>query len=222
MRKSIRRSVVLALVGISALVLGQATAYAWYTEYIPAGTPGGIGASMTFSAVMPTEPYAPSSTDISGPHTCVLLYHQYFGTPGCGGFSVDVTFDNVQAQPGFIAGTDDPTYFSAFADTARTFGCRTARGHFDWHTAFVVTSKHTALSDVYATAQAAYLLYLLRSGVANDGPSFYVNFAPVTVTCPAGETAAQFGLKVTNLSITIAGSPVYGSQTWTYPGPFYG
>ena len=63
---------------------------------------------------------------------------------------------------------------------------------------------------------------LFRSEANNDGPSFYVNFAPVAVTCPTGETPSQFGLKVSNLTITIAGSPVYGSQTWTYPGPFYG
>ena len=47
MRKSVKRCLILALAGIAALVLGQATAYAWYTEYIPASTPGGIGASPT-------------------------------------------------------------------------------------------------------------------------------------------------------------------------------
>jgi hypothetical protein len=172
-------------------VLGQATAYACYTEYLPASTPGGIGASMTFTAVMPTEPYAPSSTDLSGPYTCTLLYHQYFATPGCGGFSVDVTFDNVEAQPGFIAGTPDPTFFSAYADTARTFGCRTADGDFDWNTAFVVTTTHTDLFTVFVTAEAYYLLSELHAVGGNDGPSFYANFAPVPVTCPAGETATQ-------------------------------
>ena len=222
MRKSIKRGLVLALAGLAALVLGTATAYACYTEYIPAGTPGGIGASMTFTATMPTEPYAPSATDISGPYTCTLLYHQYFGTPGCGGFSVDVTFDNVQAQPGYIAGASDETVFTASADTARTFGCRTADGDFDWNTAFVVSTTDTQLSAVYQTTQAGYLLYLLREEGGNDGPSFYVNFAPVPVSCPAGETPSQFGLKVSNLTITIVDSPVYGSQNWTYPGPFYG
>jgi len=222
MRKSVRRCLVLALAGIAALVLGQATAYAWYTDYIPASTPGGIGASMTFTAAMPTEPYAPSPTAFEGPYTCILLYHQYFGTPGCGGFSVDVTFDNVQAQPGYIAGTADETVFYAYADTARTFGCRTADGDFDWNTAFVVRTTDTQLSAVYVTTQAGYLAYLLRAGGPDNGPDFYVNFAPVPVSCPTGETPSQFGLKVSNLSITIADSPVYGTQTWTYPGPFYG
>jgi hypothetical protein len=222
MSKPIGRTLVLALVGIAALLFGQAIAYACYTDYIPASTPGGIGASMTFSAAMPTEPYAPSTTEVSGPNTCILLYHQYFGTPGCGGFSVDVTFDNVEAQPGYIAGTVDPTVFYAYADTARTFGCRTADGDFDWNTAFVVSTTDTQLSAVYQTTQAGYLIYLLQQLGGNDGPSFYVNFAPVTVNCPVGETPSQFGLMVSNLSITIADSPVYGTQTWNYPGPFYG
>jgi hypothetical protein len=222
MRKSVGRALAVVLVAIATILSSQTAAFAWYTQSIPAKSPGGIGETMVFNATMPTEPYAPSATDITGPYTCILLYHEYFATPGCGGFSVDLAFSNVRTQPAYLAGIPDNTFFHAYADMSRTFGCTAADGVFDWNTAFVVHTDHTELSPVYVTAQAAYLIYEAHYLSGDLGPSFYVNFPPVAFTCPSGETRTQFGLEVTKLSISISGSPVFGTRTWKQTGAFYG
>ncbi|CAM5263503.1 hypothetical protein SALBM311S_13042 [Streptomyces alboniger] len=54
------------------------------------------------------------------------------------------------------------------------------------------------------------------------GPHFYMNFPAVTVNCPTGMTPAQYGLKVSDVKVTIADDNVFGHSTWSTPGPFYG
>jgi len=219
----VRAPFVAGLSGV-VLVLCLATpAQAHYVENTPAPVPGGVSETTTVTAQRAVNPYAPETSVPYGPNYCVLGYHEFNPTPGCGGFAVNVVLHDVSSQPGFVAGNYDSGYFEAYADAARTFGCTSAAGVFDWSTAFVVRDTGIHLFPVYNETYRSYLWYVLRfNGGTDTGPKFFWNFLPVDFFCPVGTAKTQFGLKVMNLVITNIGSDVITAPTmWTHAGPYY-
>ncbi|WP_405814832.1 hypothetical protein OG241_09925 [Streptomyces sp. NBC_01390] len=214
----------LALFAGAVLVLaGPGAAQATTSVEIPAPSAGGISATVNFYGAKVPQPYNPDPTAYFGDRKCLLTYHDYDPTPGCGGFSLGVTLHNVRSQPGYLAGLDSVGgYFTAYADTARTFGCLRADGTFDHGTSFVVSTEQTPLSPVYYETDARWVVSQFRSYSDRDfGPYFFLNYPAVEVNCPDGMTATQYGLKVTNVNVTIDDANVFGTSTWSAPGPFY-
>ncbi|MER6160496.1 hypothetical protein ABT147_33965 [Streptomyces sp. NPDC001868] len=222
MRRALGRLSTALLAGALLVLVGTGTAQATTTVEIPAATDGGISATVKFYGAVVPQPYNPDPTAYFGDRKCQLIYHDYDPTPGCGGFKLSVTLHNVRNQPGYIAGLSSTGgYFQAYADTARKFGCLRADGTFDHSTSFVVRTQQQPLSATYYEPDSNYILYAHRNYSGEHGPHFYVNFAPVQVNCPDGTTPAQYGLKVTNVSVTIDDANVFGNTTWSTPGPFY-
>ncbi|SNX88645.1 hypothetical protein SAMN06272735_9128 [Streptomyces sp. TLI_55] len=222
MRRALGRLSTALLAGALLVLVGTGTAQATTTVEIPAATDGGISATVKFYGAVVPQPYNPDPTAYFGDRKCQLIYHDYDPTAGCGGFKLSVVLHNVRNQPGYIAGLSSTGgYFQAYADTARTFGCLRADGTFDHSTSFVVRTQQQPLSATYYEPDSNYILYAHRNYSGEYGPHFYVNFAPVQVDCPDGMTPTQYGLKVTNVSVTIDDANVFGNTTWSTPGPFY-
>lgn len=222
MRRALGRLSTALLAGALLVLVGTGTAQATTTVEIPAATDGGISATVKFYGAVVPQPYNPDPTAYFGDHKCQLIYHDYDPTAGCGGFKLSVVLHDVRNQPGYIAGLSSTGgYFRAYADTARTFGCLRADGTFDHSTSFVVRTQQQPLSATYYEPDSNYILYAHRNYSGEYGPHFYVNFAPVQVNCPDGATPTQYGLKVTNVSVTIDDANVFGNTTWSTPGPFY-
>ncbi|MGW2492026.1 hypothetical protein ACWCV9_33045 [Streptomyces sp. NPDC001606] len=223
LRRSLARLTVALLMGAGLVLAGAQGANATASADIPAATEGGVSATVTFHGAVVPQPYRPDPTAAFGDHKCQLIYHDYDPTPGCGGFKLDFTLHNVRSQPGYTAGLSSTDYwFTAYADTARTFGCLRPDGTFDHDTAFVARTEHQQLTRVYYLTEANWVLSALRSDTTRDtGPYFFMNFPAVQVACPDGMTPTQYGLKVTNISLTIADDNVFGHTTWSTPGPFY-
>jgi len=213
----------LALLAGAVLVLsGPGAAQATTSVEIPAATDGGISATVTFAKGTVPQPYNPDPTAHFGDRKCLVVYHDYEPTPGCGGFKIDVALHHVRSQPGYLAGLSSVGgRFTAYADTARTFGCLTADGTFDHSTSFVVHTEQQQLLDNYCYPDSNWILYWDRTYSGDEGPRFYVNFPAVQVHCPDGMTPTQYGLKVTNVTIGIDDANVFGTTTWNAPGPFY-
>ncbi|MFI6335577.1 hypothetical protein [Streptomyces sp. NPDC050535] len=214
---------VLALLAGAVLVLtGPGSAQATTSVGIPAPTDGGIPATVKFYGAVVPQPYNPDPTAYFGDRKCLVVYHDYNATPGCGGFKLDVILHNVRDQSGYLAGLNSVGgRFAAYADIARTFGCLRADGTFDHGTSFVVRTEQQPLLDNYFFTDSNYILSWDRNHPEDEGPRFYVNFAPVQVSCPDGMTATQYGLKVTDVNISIDDPNVFGTTTWSTPGPFY-
>jgi hypothetical protein len=221
-RRVLRKLLVVLLAGVGLVLAGPQAAYAYGPVEIPANTPGGISATFTFGGAVVPHPYTPQiPASVYGPNKCLLMYHQYYPTPGCGGFTFDVALHHVREQPGFA---DAPLggRFAAYADTERTFGCVDSAGAFLWDTSFVVRTEETTLDGVYYLAGADYLLGWFRGTESGDfGPPFFLNFEPVEFSCATGTTPTQYGLKVTDLRLSAIDSPFFGTQSWTAAGPFY-
>ncbi|MEV5876416.1 hypothetical protein AB0L75_19715 [Streptomyces sp. NPDC052101] len=223
LRRSLARLAVALLVGAGVVLAGSGAAHATAAAEIPAATDGGISATVTFHGAVVPQPYRPDPDAAFGDRKCLLIYHDYDPTPGCGGFKLDFTLHNVRSQPGYTAGLGSTDYwFNAYADTARTFGCLRPDGTFDHSTSFVVRTAHQELMRTYYLTEANWVLSTLRSDPTRDvGPYFFMNFPAVKVDCPDGMTPTQYGLKVTDISLTIADDNVFGHTTWSTPGPFY-
>ncbi|WP_128374454.1 hypothetical protein [Streptomyces cavernae] len=223
LRGILTRLTAVLLAGAAVALAGPGTAHASTTVEIPAATPNGISATVRFHGAKVPQPYNPDPNAAFGDRKCQLIYHDYEPTPGCGGFKLDVVLHNVRNQPGYQAGLDSTwAFFQAYADTERTFGCLSADGTFDHRTAFVVRTEQAPLSHTYYTTSSSYILQYLRSNPGQEtGPYFFVNFPAVQVDCPAGTTPTQYGLKVTNVKVTIDEANVFGTTTWSTPGPFY-
>ena len=214
---------ILALVAGAVLVLtGPGGAQATTGAEIPAPTEGGISATVKFYGAVVPRPYNPDPNAAFGDRKCQLIYHDYSPTPGCGGFSLSVVLHNVRNQPGYLAGLSSTGgYFTASADTERTFGCMTSDGVFDHSTSFVVRTHQQPLSAVYYAPDSNYILSQFHKYTDDYGPGFFVNFEAVQVSCPDGMTATQYGLKVTDVNVSIDDANVFGTTTWSTPGPFY-
>jgi hypothetical protein len=210
------------LAAAALTALGAVPASAHQVGSVRATATDGVTETTTFTPTVPRPVYDPDPTATDGPRQCVVLYHEDQPTPGCGGFAVSTVLHNVRNQPGYLNNVTDNTYFTAHADAARTFGCRTADGTFDWNSAFVVREKHLELTPVYFETESSYLIYEFQTLPGDWGPQFYVNFDPVDFSCPAGQTKVQYGLKVSNISVEITNSPVFGTHTWKQAGPYYG
>jgi hypothetical protein len=223
-RRALTRLTIALLAATGLALSGPGTAQATTTVDIPAPTADGVSATVKFYDTVVPKPYNPDPTAYFGDRKCLNTYHDYDPTPGCGGFELGVTLHNVRNQPGYIAGLSSTDYwFTAYADTARTFGCLRPDGTFDHSTSFVVRTEHQQLMRTYYYAEANWVIYQHGADPTRDaGPHFYMNFPAVTVDCPTGMTPAQYGLKVTNVSVTIADDNVFGHSTWSTPGPFYG
>ncbi|MDX3852326.1 hypothetical protein [Streptomyces sp. AK02-01A] len=222
MRGASRRLLVALMAGAGLVLAAPSAAHANEIAEIPANSPGGISVTLSFGGAVVPQPYTPDPSAYWGPDKCLLIYHDYVPTPGCGGFTFNAKLHNVQAQPGYIEGLSGGD-FEAYADTARTFGCLDGDGVFQWDTSFVVRTERTPLSDVYYTAGMDYILQQFRTGKTLDqGPYYFLNFEAVEFGCAEGTTPTQFGLMVTNLRLDAVDSPVFGDQTWTAAGPFYG
>ncbi len=222
MRRVLRALLVLLVAGAGLVLTGPPAAYAHGPVEIPANAPGGVSATFTFGGAVVPHPYTPDPTAYFGANKCQLTYHDYNPTPGCGGFTFRTELHHVREQPGFAEGLGGGS-FAAHADTERTFGCLDGAGAFRWDTAFVVRTADTPLAPVYYLTDMSYLLSEFRATPSGDlGPPYFLNFEAVPFTCPAGTTPAQYGLKVTDLRLSVTGSPVFGTQSWTAPGPFYG
>ncbi|MEV7346382.1 hypothetical protein [Streptomyces sp. NPDC093544] len=213
----------LAFLAGAVLVLGgPGSARATTSVGIPASTDGGISATVKFYGAVVPQPYNPDPTAYFGDRKCLVTYHDYNATPGCGGFKLDVILHNVRDQPGYLAGLSSVGgRFAAYADTARTFGCLRPDGTFDHGTSFVVRTEQQPLLDNYFYPDSNYILWWDRNYPEDEGPKFYVNFPAVQVNCPDGMTPTQYGLKVTDVNISIDDANVFGRTTWSTPGPFY-
>jgi hypothetical protein len=219
MKRTFARTLCAALLGAAAIFTGT-PAWATTTEN---GSAGGIRDTFTLVDVLPRQPYAPNPADYFGDYRCGLRYHEYLATPGCGGFEITMVLHDVTKRPGWADNADDSGHIQATADTARTFGCRNANGSFDWASAFVVRETARPLQPFYILTDLGYLWSVLRvSGEPDATTRFYVNFRPVDFTCPAGKTKAQYGLKVSNVTVWTQNSKVLGSTTWRHAGPYYG
>ncbi|MGP4042969.1 hypothetical protein [Streptomyces sp. 2A115] len=221
--RGLSRLAVALLAGFVLVLTGPGAAHASTTVEVPAAAEGGISATVKFYGAKVPQPYNPDPAAHFGDRKCQLVYHDYDPTPGCGGFKLSVILHNVRDQPGYLAGlgTTDSN-FRAYADTARTFGCLRPDGSFDHGTSFVVRTQQQALSATYYYTQSSYILYAHQQYAGDHGPHFYVNFPAVEVNCPTGMTATQYGLKVSNVSVSIDDENVFGKSTWSTPGPFYG
>ncbi|WP_199553067.1 hypothetical protein [Streptomyces sp. N35] len=193
------------------------------TVEVRAEEPGGLALTLKHEGLVPRPVYDPDPGAISGPRQCGLIYHHYYPTSGCGGFTVSATLHGVRELPGYIAGNYGSGGFDAYADTARTFGCTAADGSFDWGSSFVVRTTQTTLSHVYYQGGANWVVGAHRSDPTREfGPYFFLNFAPVDFTCPEGRSKVQYGLKVSNITIsTPEENDVFGKMTWRAEGPFY-
>lgn len=224
MRRRLARLTTALLATTGLALSGPGTAHATTTTDIPAPTAGGVSATVKFHGAVVPRHYNPDPNAAFGDRKCQNIYHDYDPTPGCGGFKLGVELHNVRNQPAFIAGlssTDD--YFDAYADTARTFGCLRPDGTFDHGTSFVVRTEQQPLRHVYYTTQTAWVLSEQRRYPEYDtGPGFYVNFPAVEVNCPVGMTPSQYGLKVTNIRVTVDDDNAFGHSTWSATGPYYG
>jgi hypothetical protein len=222
MPRAVARTASALLAGMVLVLAGPGAAQATTTVDIPATAADGISATVMFHGAKVPQPYNPDPTAYFGDRKCRLTYHDYDPTPGCGGFKLDVVLHNVRSRPGYIAGLYSTDYdFSAYADLARTFGCLRPDGSFDHGTSFVVQAEQQKLSDTYFYEEANWVLSQFRQYTADYGPYFYVNFPAVDVSCPAGMTPTQYGLKVSNVNVTIDDDNVFGHSTWNAPGPFY-
>ncbi|MCX5199188.1 hypothetical protein OOK31_35810 [Streptomyces sp. NBC_00249] len=213
------------LAGTALVLVGPSVvAHASETVEIPAATPGGVSLTVRFHGAVVPQPYVPDADDAWGPHKCQLIYHDFDPTPGCGGFKLSATLHHVRDLPGYQAGASPAsTSFEASADTARTFRCVRPDGGFDHKDDTVVRTTGMPLTATYYTTSAGYLVQAHRQDPSREfGPQFFVNFPAETVNCPAGTTPSQYGLKVTNLRVSIDDPYVFGSTSWTHPGPFYG
>ncbi|MFC8669737.1 hypothetical protein [Streptomyces sp. NPDC057199] len=214
-----------ALLAATGLVLtGPNAAQASTVVDIPAPTPGGVSMTMKFYGAVVPQPYSPDpDAAYNEPNTCQLYFRQFDPSSGCGGFKLGTVLHNVREQPGYKAGLAGTGYFDAYADTDRTFGCLRPDGSFDHSTSFVVHQDQRRLSPVYVEGGAANLVQRLRDYPdAEYGPNWFVNFTPIVdVDCPAGMTPTQYGLKVSNLRISIDDPEIFGTTTWAHPGPFY-
>ncbi|MEU9375406.1 hypothetical protein AB0D94_16735 [Streptomyces sp. NPDC048255] len=210
------------LAGTALVLAGPGAAHASQTVEIPAAAPGGISASVQFYGAVVPQPYDPDPEAYFGDRKCLQIYHDYTPTPGCGGFQLRVTLHDVRSSPGFQAGlwSSDPN-FQAHADTARTFRCVRPDGGSDRSHDVVVRTQQTRFSPTYFYTDANYVISSHRSDTADHGPHFYINFPASDISCPAGTTASQYGLKVTDLRISINDTNVFGTTTWAHPGPFY-
>jgi hypothetical protein len=218
------RLAIALLTGTGLALSASGPAQAVTTVDIPAPTTGGVSATVKFHGTVVPKAYHPDPTAYFGDRKCLNTYHDYDPTPGCGGFKLDVELHNVRHQPGYLAGlpsTDDR--FDAYADTARTFGCLRPDGTFDHDTGFVVRTEQQPLAHTYYTTQTSWVLsQQTRYPDQDTGPGFYVNFPAVEVDCPEGMTPTQYGLKVTDINVTVADDNTFGHSTWHTPGPFYG
>jgi hypothetical protein len=216
------RLVLAALAATGLVLTGPGAAHASQTAEIPAPAPGGISASVRFHGAVVPQPYDPDPSAYYGDRACVLRYHEYWPTRGCGGFSLGVTLHGVRESEGFKAGlwSTDPT-FRATADTARTFRCVRPDGGSDHGDDVVVRTQQTELSAFSYYTGADYIISQHRREPGDFGPSFYANFPAETITCPPGTTASQYGLKVSNLRVSIDDANVFGRTTWAHAGPFY-
>jgi hypothetical protein len=214
----------LALLAGAVLVLaGPGAAQATTSVEIPAPTAGGISATVKFFGAVVPQPYDPDPNAAFGDRNCQLIYHDFDPTPGRGGFKLGVTLHNVRNQPGYLAGLSSTGgYFRAYADAARTFGSLRSDGTFDHSTSFVVRTEQTPLSGVYYEPDSNWLLDQFARYTDRDfGPPFFLNCPAVQVNCPDGMTPTQYGLKVTDVNISIDDANVFGTTTWSAPGPFY-
>ncbi|WP_411149540.1 hypothetical protein [Streptomyces sp. A30] len=223
-RRALSRLTIALLAATGLALSGPGTAQATTTTDIPAPTAGGVSATVKFYDTVVPRPYNPDPTAYFGDRKCLNTYHDYDATPGCGGFKLGITLHNVRNQPGYLADLGSTDYwFKAYADTARTFGCLRPDGTFDHGTSFVVRTQQQELLRTYYYAEANWVLYEHRQYPTRDaGPHFYMNFPAETVDCPEGMTPTQYGLKVTNVKITIADDNVFGHSTWSAAGPYYG
>ncbi|CAM5737885.1 hypothetical protein SALBM311S_03742 [Streptomyces alboniger] len=223
-RRALPRLTIALLAATGLALSGPGTAQATTTADIPAPTADGVSATVKFYGTVVPKPYNPDPDAPFGDRKCLNTYHDYDPTPGCGGFKLGVTLHNVRNQPGYIAGLNSTdNRFNAYADTARTFGCLRPDGTFDHGTSFVVRTEQQELMSTYYYPDANWVLQEHRENPTRDvGPHFYMNFPAVTVNCPTGMTPAQYGLKVSDVKVTIADDNVFGHSTWSTPGPFYG
>ncbi|MQS35454.1 hypothetical protein [Streptomyces katsurahamanus] len=229
--RALARPAVALLAGAALALSTPGAAHATTTYEIPAPTSAGISATVRIHDAVVPQPYDPDPSAVVGPRRCGLLYHEYVGTAGCGGFELSVTLHNVRSQPGFaesgpiyetvpIVGPE--TYrFHAFADLARTFRCLRPDGTFDPATTLVVRTPQRQLDDVYFYTEVIPVLAQFQRSERDYGPLFYMNFDPVQVNCPSGTTAHQYGLKISNIKITVNTPYIFGGMTWTHPGPYY-
>ncbi|WP_128381878.1 hypothetical protein [Streptomyces cavernae] len=213
-----------ALLATTGLVLtGPNAAHASTVVEIPAPTAGGVSMTMNFHGARVPQPYTPDPDAIySEPNTCQLYARQFDPSPGCGGFKLGTVLHNVREQPGYKAGLVPSGDFYAYADTDRTFGCLRPDGSFDHSTSFVVHQEQRRLSSVYIEGGASGVVYRNRQYSGDFGPNWFVNFTPIVdVDCPTGMTPTQYGLKLSNVRVTIDDPEIFGTTTWSYPGPFY-
>ncbi|NGO81552.1 hypothetical protein G6045_38735 [Streptomyces sp. YC504] len=190
---------------------------------VVADEPGGLSMTVEHEGLVPRPVYDPVADSAEGPRKCQLRYHEYYPTDGCGGFTVRTTLHGVRDLPGYLAGNLGDDGFSAAADTARTFGCTAADGSFDWSTSFVVRTTQQPLSWVYYHGDAGWVVSAHRSDPTREfGPGFFLNFEAVDFTCPEGRSRVQYGLKVSNITVsTPETNDVFGKMTWRAEGPFY-
>lgn len=125
-----------------------------------------------------------------------------------------------RGRPAGLSGTGG--YFRAQADTARTLGCLRSDGTFDRSTSFVVRTEQTPLSGVYCEPDSNWLLgQFARCPDRDVGPPFFLNYRAVQVNWADDMTPTQYGLKVTNVNISIDDAHVFGTTTWSAPAPCY-
>lgn len=218
------RPLLALLAGLGLVLAGPGAAHASQTVEVPAPAPGGISATFDFHGAVVPQPYDPDPTQANpGPRQCRLRYHQYHPTPGCGGFMLSVVLHGVRGSAGYQAGLWSTDYrFRARADTARTFRCVRPDGSSDHGDDVVVRTSGTELGSVYYLADAGYVISRHREAPDREfGPQFYLNFPAESIACPAGTTATQYGLKVTNLTVAIDDDNVFGRTAWVHPGALY-
>ncbi|MFJ8207920.1 hypothetical protein [Streptomyces sp. NPDC096033] len=214
----------LALAAAAGLVMaGPGAAHASQTIDVPAPATTVVSLTARFHGAVVPQPYDPDPAAYYGPRRCLLKYHEYQATEGCGGFLLSTVLHDVRRTPGYLAGLGSTDYrFHARADTARTFRCVRPDGGFDHKDDVVVRTRATELAPVYFYAESGYILSRHREYPAEEfGPQFYLNFPAEKIDCPAGTAPSQFGLKVTNLTVAIDDDNVFGHTAWVYPGPLY-
>ncbi|MER7049255.1 hypothetical protein [Streptomyces jumonjinensis] len=228
--RTLARSALALLAGAAFALSAPGTARAVAEYPVPAPTPDGISATLKLYWAIVPQPYDPDPTAAVGERRCELRYHEYGATEGCGGFQLDVYLHNVRNQPHFSPTGDlipqvpisgEAHDFRAVADMARTFHCLRPDGGYDPADSLVVRQIQEPVykSFYYADATAVYRNFL--SPGSDLGPKFHMNFPPVQVNCPPGTQAHQYGLKVSNIKITVNSPHFFGSRSWSHPGPYY-
>lgn len=81
------RLIVALLAGFALVLTGTGAAHATTTVEIPAGTQGGVSATVKFYGTVVPQPYNPDPTAYFGDRKCQLIYHDYDPTAGCGASS---------------------------------------------------------------------------------------------------------------------------------------